>query len=319
MNDSVIEYILSVVLFLSVLYLQRDTLRFLYVRIYKVQKIRKKLSAIWLDRDMYQYRGVRRELFHLIRLTGSENIYPTPNTLIYFSIVLAMACIFIMLYSQGVVFSIILGILAGSIPWLHLAVRVKHMRVKLSKEGKLLIGEIMNQYLICSGDIISAMEKTSLNKSISHQLRNVLITLAGELRQASNDIQIEKRTRLLHKAIGTSWANLLALLIRISLVKKKNIYPSLKNLWDYVVNQTQMIEFSKREGFQSKVIIRYITPIAYIITLAAGKYYLDMDFKSLFHLQFHTDLGIRWFALCIIALTMGILADEFLKEEKIDV
>ena len=86
------------------------------------------------------------------------------------------------------------------------------------------------------------------------------------------------------------------------------------------INKARKVkEFSKRENNEGRIMLRYMAPFCYLMTIIGGIKYFGLSAEEFIYYQFMTTTGITWFVIVLILYILGIMARMFLIRNKLDI
>jgi hypothetical protein len=219
---------------------------------------------------------------------------------------LAMICAFLFVLSFsysfihfGIFFSLIIALLAASVPIVSLVSKIKKQRDRSSREGLSYVNELYRQYVIGRKNIYTALEKTSGNSSefpvSGHHTYLLLLRLrAAESRRASR-----RACSDFASALGSAWAKSVSFAISCA-CDGDDISEALLDIIRRLKDGLEEGEERKRLNGESVRMTVFLVPAMYVFTVFLSVSYLGMDMKKLMMNQFGSSTGIRFFALIVL-------------------
>ena len=256
-----------------------------------------------------------RELLQLTLGLGSE------KSVRAFAIVSGLlSAITMIIFSERISAKLLLVsmFIALILPYSFLRMRLEKLRIKSSREGEILITEILNNYRINYFNMREAIEKSAIGIEEAPNSKRLLFNLSKGLNRAGSDDEIRHFTDEFRLSLNTSWGNILSDSIYISLTRGTKVDEAISDLSKTVAKARSIDEFSRRQNNETKLILRYLIPACFIATGFGAVGFFGLTFKEYFYYQFKTEVGLTWFMISIIAYVVGILANGFISKTKLD-
>ena len=266
----------------------------------------------------YTPEGFRQGLSRLIKITtGIEWKYSVQ----LFLIITVLISLFTAVITQGIVKGILRVLLVtviSLIPLVLLLAKLQTLRVRSSKEGKVLIIELLDNYKIHYYNMQHAVEVTAMTIEEAPNCKKLLFNLSKGLNRAAGSKQIRMLLDDFRYAVGTSWAGILTDNIYFALSSGLRVDMALDDLINSVAMAEEVIEKSKRENNEAGLIIKYLVPGCYILTVIGAVKFFGLTLNEFFHYQFGTEAGISWFVAIIVMYFASLIARFFLTQNKLD-
>ena len=207
---------------------------------------------------------------------------------------------------------------AGILPYGLLRLRLQKLRVKSSGEGEILVSELLENYKIEYCNMRQAIETTAAAIEDAPNSKRLLINLARGLNTAEGK-RIDSLMREFRLSINTSWGNILASNMGFALTAGVEVTEALTDLADTVKRARRVNEFARRENNEASLILKYLFPAAYLITVVGGVRFFGLSASKFFYYQFETEAGLTWFTISLIIYGVGVLLNACLSAAKLDV
>lgn len=217
------------------------------------------------------------------------------------------------------VLSLTAAIFIISAPLLILLCRLQAIRVENSKEGDVMITELLDNYKMNYFNMQQAIEITALNIKEAPRSRKLLFNLSKGLNTASGDTDIKELLNDFRFAIGTSWADVMADNMYFALVSGIRVTEAMEDLIKTVEKARKIEEFSRRENNEGRLMLKYMAPCCYLLTVIAGIKYFGLSPEEFVKYQFMTETGMAWFIIAILTYAAGITARALLSKNKLDI
>ena len=204
------------------------------------------------------------------------------------------------------------------LPVLLLMCRLQAVRVKSSREGEILLTELLDNYKINYYNMQRAIEVTALTIKEAPGSKRLLFNLSKGLNTASNPEEMRHLLRDFEFGLGTSWSSVMVDNMFFSLVSGIRVTAAMEDLVKTVSQARKVSEYSKRENNESGLILKYLIPVCYLLTVLGATKYFGLTAKEYFKYQFFTTTGMNWFVLSLVMYMIGLLLNFFLSKTKLD-
>ena len=248
-----------------------------------------------------------------ITLIGSVSIF------IGISIAIGLTVFYLLRYKTAPLLAFASGIFAFSAPFLILLGRLQSIRIANSKEGDVMIAELLDNYKMNYFNMQQAIEVTAMNIKEAPRSRRLLFDLSKGLNTVSKKTEIKKLLDEFRFAIGTSWAAVMADNMYFALVSGVRVTEAMEDLIKTVEKARKAEEFARRENNEGKLMLKYMAPCCYLLTVAAGIKYFGLSPEEFIKYQFMTEPGMTWFIISLLTYSAGIAVRTFLSRSKLDI
>lgn len=204
------------------------------------------------------------------------------------------------------------------VPYMLLRTKLQTQRVSISREGEILITEILNNYKINHYNMSLAIEETAKTIVDAPNSKKLMYDLAKGLNVTSAPTEVKKLLDAFRFSTDTTWANILATNIYFAHVQGIKVTTSLADLTDSIAKARKVLEHSKRENNESVMMLKYLVPICMVLTVVGSIKYFDFTLSKFIQYQFGTPTGVTWFLIVIAFYLVGIFITAFLSRRKMD-
>ena len=215
--------------------------------------------------------------------------------------ILGSSCIFLFaaafLYSSisfGFFFSLIIALLAASVPLISLVSIIQNQRSRSSREGQAFVSELHRQYLICGKNILSALEKTFENGEDFPVCRRQAYLLLLRMRSAGNKKAVKNACSDFAVSIGRIWAKNVGAAV-FSAYEGFDISEALTDIMGRLDLAKADSEEKKRLNGEAKRMTVFLVPAMYAATLLMAVTILDIDLGQLLRKQFSDRTALLLF------------------------
>lgn len=266
-----------------------------------------------------KYGILSRHIRLIIEGTDSKRIFPTPGTFYLVSLIIAAGTALTVSMLESVSMALVCGIFTGLLPYLILTVRLYNQRVVRSREGDLLVQELLNNYKIYDFNMKEAIEVTAGSLEGAPNGKRLLFHLAKGFQTAASRSEVETLLSVFRYSIDTAWGNALAANIFFAHFYGVRVDQALEDLLNSIVKSRQIVEFGKRENNEARLILQYLVPVSLLLSVAGACRYFGFTLTKFIRYQFGTALGLKWFLIVAMLYVAGLLLNGFFSREKMDI
>lgn len=258
--------------------------------------------------------GIQRLIHITLGINSIKMVY------VFWSTTLVIPLSIMMLFGNSLPKSMILIItlLLALIPLILLTAKLKNIRVKSSKEGKVLLVELLDNYKINYYNMQRAIEITAATMEEAPNSRKLLFNLSKGLNRVTGKDDIKEVLNDFKYAIGTSWAGVLSDNIYFALSSGIRVEAAMEDLIKTISLAEEIEERTKRENNEIGLILKYLVPLCYVFSIVGGVKFFNLSISQFFRYQFQTSTGIWWFSITVILYILSLTANFFLTKTKLD-
>ena len=232
--------------------------------------------------------------------------------------VLSVACMVVLGSRVSLWMNAIASVMMFFAPYMILRFRMERIRIRSSLEGEILLSELTENYKIYYYNMKEGIDRTALTIEDAPDSKRILQNLSLGLQRAGSERSI---TRLLEEfalSINTSWAGTLKNLMYFSLVHGIRVDEALEDLSATLRRAREVKEFARRENNESRLMLKYMIPLGYGLTILAGVRYFGLGWEKFWHYQFQTEAGMTWITASLIVYAISYMVNLYLSESKLD-
>jgi hypothetical protein len=163
-----------------------------------------------------------------------------------------------------------------------------------------------------------AIEATAISIEASATVKRVMINLAKNLNNASSSKEIGEAVENFRYAFGTAWADILSANIFIAVYRGVRVENSLRDLGKSIANSKKIVEHSRRQGYEARIMIRYMMPICMLMTIISARMFFDMSIGEYMLNQFSNKSSMYWLLTSIFLYLGACFTDMFFASRKMD-
>lgn len=227
--------------------------------------------------------------------------------------------IFLLRYKTGTAISCFAALFVFSAPFIALMCRLQSLRVEVSREGDVMITELMDNYKMNYFNMQQAIEVTALTIKEAPHARRLLFNLSKGLNTASTAGEIKELLNNFSFSIGTSWSSVFADNMYFALVSGIRVEEAMEDLIKTIEKARKIEEFAKRENNEGRLMLKYLAPCCYFLTVIAGIKYFGLSPQEFVNYQFKTEMGVTWFTIVILTYCTGIITRTLLSKGRLDI
>ncbi|MBR6473374.1 MAG: hypothetical protein IKS99_06615 [Firmicutes bacterium] len=210
------------------------------------------------------------------------------------------------------------AVMAFFVPYALLRLRMERIRIKSSLEGETLLAELTENYKIYYYNMKEGIDRTAMTIEDAPDSKRILQNLSRGLQRAGSEASISRLLSEFSLSINTSWANTLKNLMYFSLVHGIRVDEALEDLSATIRRAREVKEYAKRENNESSLMIKYLVPLAYALTVLGGVKFFDLGWDKFLYYQFQTEVGMTWITASCIVYAISYMVNLFLSESKLD-
>lgn len=210
------------------------------------------------------------------------------------------------------------AVFALLLPYALLRVKLRFIRVESSREGEILITELLENYKINYFNMQRAIEVSAAGMEEAPNCRRLLFNLSKGINSAGSNDELKRILDEFRLSINTSWAGILAVNLYFALSSGIEVTHALVDLARSVEMARKINEYVKRENNEAKLMLKYLAPICYALTAAGGIFFFNLSWKKFFQYQFQTAAGLTWFVVSLILYISGIIVFAYISRGKLD-
>ena len=210
------------------------------------------------------------------------------------------------------------ALLAMLFPYAGLQLILQQKRNAASREGEILLTELLENYKICQFHMREAIELTAQTMEEAPNARRLLFSLSKGLNRGLDDAQTREMLEEFRLSIHTSWANILTANLSFALLSAAEITEALQDLTETMVQARKVDEYAKRENQEAGMMLRWLAPVCYLLTVIGGIFCFRLSPGQFLHYQFGTQTGLTWLVLSGMLYGSGLLLYGFLRRGRLD-
>lgn len=208
--------------------------------------------------------------------------------------------------------------LAMLLPYAGLRLLLQRKRAAASREGELLLAELLENYKICYLNMRRAIEVSAQTIQEAPHAKRLLFSLSKGLNRGSSDAETETLLEEFRLSLHTSWGNILSANLWFALTQGTQVTAALQDLTETMMQARRVDEYAGRENHEASLILRYLAPICYVLTVLGGIFYFRLTPQMFFHYQFQTQIGLSWFVVSLMLYAGGLLVYGFISRGRLD-
>lgn len=214
--------------------------------------------------------------------------------------------------------ALIAAFFSAGLPYALLRLRLQVLRVESSREGEILVTELLENYKIQYFNMQRAIEVSAAEIEEAPNCKRLLMNLAKGIPAAGSADDIRRLLDEFRLSINTSWANILAVNMYFALTGGMQATNALHDLSEALVMARKADEYLKRENNEAKLMLKYLAPICYLMTVIGGILFFNLTWKKYLIYQFQTTAGLTWLVISSLLYVGGVLIYMYISRGKLD-
>ncbi len=235
-----------------------------------------------------------------------------------FSGILSSAAVTLLAGRVSLWLTALAAVTAAFTPYLMLRIKMEKMRISGSHEGEAMLAELTENYKLYYYNMKEAIDRTAISLKDAPGSKRILTNLSRGLDRAGSEKSIARMLEEFSLSINTSWSNTLKNLMYFSLIHGIRVEDALEDLSGTLKSARSVEEFAKRENNESSLILRFMVPLTYLMTVYTGVVFLGLGPERFLHYQFGTEVGATWFTIFIMVYAISYMVNSFLSKSKLD-
>ena len=138
-----------------------------------------------------------------------------------------------------------------------------------------------------------AIEVTAVSLEDAPNGKRLLLHLSKGLQTAVSKDEVERLLYGFRYALDTAWGNVLAANIFFAYMYGIHVDAALEDLLASMTRSREVVEYGKRENNEARMILWYLTPISYVLSIVAACRYFGFTLTKFIQYQWGTALGLR--------------------------
>ncbi|MEE0741181.1 MAG: hypothetical protein U0M21_02700 [Emergencia sp.] len=281
--------------------------------------IRRNLRRLTARQKKKKYKSLDHYMRQLIDGAEAERWISAPEILYILTGISGVSAVLIGSFLGNFSMALLCGGFTAAMPYCILLVRLHERRVARSREGDVLVQELLNNYKIYDCNMKEAIEVTAVSLEDAPNGKRLLLHLSKGLQTAVSKDEVERLLYGFRYALDTAWGNVLAANIFFAYMYGIHVDAALEDLLASMTRSREVVEYGKRENNEARMILWYLTPISYVLSIVAACRYFGFTLTKFIQYQWGTALGLRWFILIMMLYSTGILLNGFFSKEKMDI
>lgn len=254
----------------------------------------------------------------LIRITTGKSGKRWVRGFIVLSALLGAVMLLLLQGRVSDMLTLIAAAFAAGLPYALLRLRLQILRVESSREGEILVTEVSENYKIQYFNMQRAIELSAAEIEEAPNCKRLLMNLAKGIQSAGSYDEIRRLLDEFRLSINTSWANILAVNMYFALTSGMQVTNALHDLSEAIVMARKADEYLKRENNEAKLMLKYLAPICYVMTVVGGIFFFKLTWKKYLIYQFQTTAGLTWLVISLLLYVGGVLIYLYISRGKLD-
>lgn len=220
--------------------------------------------------------------------------------------------------SQTVLTSIITCTAAGGTPYLLLYMKLRAINVNSSYEADILVTELISQYKMNYLNMVEAIDQTIIRLKRDLYTRKALFRLSLDVKECRNREELEVIVKEFAFSIGTEWAILLSNNIYQAIAYRDDVREGLEDILNELIALKAVNETNKQNNSETFLIIKYVAPLAYLLSIYGLIHYLGFSTSKFIDYQFKNPQGLQYFVYTMVCIVANFIIYYFIRKPKND-
>lgn len=260
------------------------------------------IRDVIIPRRRLNFRSVRHinQLERMLAVVSGNRASLSNFALLSVSLALIILIIMVSLTGSIDVWIVLASSGIGFLPLLIQWGRLQSIRIKGSYEGLDLVTTLYNNYIICSSNIIFALDMTVPALKKSPYSKYNLARLSKAIKAYKTEYDLQEAVDTFAYSYRTEWANILSFCIFIGVYEGTNITAALESLVEQFKRVRQVMERNKRYNRETFVLMKALIPVAYFGLLYYGSTLFAKSFWQIILQQFTNPMGLKLFVVMAV-------------------
>ncbi|WP_240416486.1 hypothetical protein [Paenibacillus periandrae] len=220
--------------------------------------------------------------------------------------------------SQTVLTSILTCSIAAGAPYLILLIKLRAIHVNSSYEADTLVTELISQYKLNYLNMVEAIDQTIIRLPRNLYTRKALFRLSLDIKECRNQTELEDIVKEFAFSVGTEWAILLSNNIYQAIAYRDDVREGLEDILNELIALKTVNETNKQNNSETFLIIKYVAPIAYVLSVYGLIHYLGFSTKKFISYQFYDPQGLQYFVYTLVCISGNFIIYYFIRRPKND-
>lgn len=282
-------------------------------------RIRRNLKAVTEDVRVKRYSSFSEHIRLAVKGSNMEGIFNSPETFYLISLIFFFGTTATAALVVSISMALCFGIFMGVMPYCVIMARLYNQRVARSREGDILVQELLNNYKIYGFNMKEAIEVTAFSIEGAPNAKRMLLNLAKGFNSAVTEEEVEKLLTVFRYSVDTAWGNVLSSNIFFAYVHGNRVDNALEDLLSSITKSRKVVEHGKRENNEARLMLKYLAPISFALSVMGACRYFGFTLTKFIKYQLGTALGMKWFMIMIMLYIAGVLVNGFFSREKMDI
>lgn len=205
------------------------------------------------------------------------------------------------------------------LPYMLLRMRCEKIRAAVNDECEKLLSTILSAYRINNFNIEKAIEHAAGQSAEIPRTSAILSTMLLRMRECGDEEDVRRVTEGFAEAVGSSWARLLAVNIRMAYVDGRDIHITLEEQLRQIKESKQLMQERLRSNNESMRMITYMIPAAMAITCVLAVGQMGMTPAELVKAQFGDSTACILMLLIVLFFIFNIGISKVVLMKKTDI
>ena len=209
------------------------------------------------------------------------------------------------------------ALLGAAVPWWIYGMQLARARRRGSREGTLLVSELLRRYRLNGKNLFLAIEDTVAIPELK-VTEPLLYRMLLELRETGEDLRVKNATESLAGTLKTNWSRVLAHNLQAAALTGRDMTAAMEDLLVQLRDAERLAEERKRSNGESARMVNWFIPLLYPFTLLLSQNYLGLPMGQVLRNQLTTPAGVTLLITIVFLWTANGAALSLLTGKKYD-
>ena len=295
-----------------------EEIRFTVLGMRKRWRLRRRLERAEVPMGSSDERRWHIHIRKLIAGSGADRYIGSPEIFAAVSLMAGLWAGFAFYWAGGKGTAVSGALMTGVLPYGWLRIRLNSRRVSNSREGALMIRELLSNYKSHAYNMKEALQITAESLADAPHAAHLLSNLARGFNRAFTRGAMEEVLDQFRYELNTAWGDALARCILFSEVYGLRVTEALEDISRSLDDSRRVIEYANRANHESEMMMRYLTPVSYVLTIFCACRYFGFTLAKFIRFQFTTAAGLQCFLVMVFIYGLSLLVNTLMTREKMD-
>lgn len=253
----------------------------------------------------------------LIAITYGRASHVTIYGFIILTVSLPVVFFTLLFHRTSLSFACLTSAFFGILPYLYLRIKLGVIRIEGSYEADVVVAELLNQYKMNYTNMIEAID-AMVNLKEAPICRKAFYRLSLVLKGYKTHEELLAGIEEMVFTVDTDWMRMLTNNIYVSIDRGMDVVIGLEDILQELREAKSTAEKSKQINIEGFSILKYLSPVMYFATVWVAVRYFGFTLSKFIKYQFYTPIGIKFFILILILITVNMIIMLVFQKRKYD-